>query len=149
MKLKQKKSRRAEAKTKMEDSDQIRQIQKRYNSIAMFIAIIIGLGLILAGKPWLGKGLILGTLFAVLNFVAMGLSLPYRLGVSRKKATAVSGLSILTRYVLLAIPLVMAIRMDQFNLAATICGLFMIQFLILTEHILRLYFPATSKKADF
>lgn len=133
----------------MEHHEQLRQTQKKYGSIAMFIAILVGLLFILLSKQPIGKGFILGTLFSVLNFTAMGISLPYRIGISRQKATVISGLSLLLRYVLLAVPLVIAIRMDQINLAAVICGLFMIQILILTEHVFKLYFPATPKRADF
>ncbi|MGM0451705.1 MAG: ATP synthase subunit I [Thermodesulfobacteriota bacterium] len=132
----------------MDPYEKIRQTQKKYGSLAMSVSLSVGLALILMAKQPLGKGFILGSIFSIVNFVAMGMTLPYRIGVSRKKATVVSGLSIFSRYIILAVPLFMAIRMDQFNLAATICGVFLIQFLIVAEQVLKLCFPATLKRAD-
>jgi hypothetical protein len=38
----------------------------------------------------------------------------------------------------MAIPLIVAAKFEQFNLAAAIIGLFMIQFVILAEHSIKL-----------
>ena len=39
------------------------------------------------------------------------------------------------RYLILAIPLVVAVKFEQFHLATTITGIFMVQFVILAEHL--------------
>ena len=105
----------------------------------MTIAIFVGFACILFGyKSW-GKGLILGSIFSVINFVLMGQSLPAAIQQSAKKSTIYSIRSIGFRYLLLAIPLFVAIRYPQFNLIAAIVGIFMIQIVILMEGI-RLYF---------
>lgn len=122
--------------TKMGSFEEIRATEKKYSSLALTISIFVGLGFILLSMKPVGKGLILGTLFAVFNFVLMGETLPGRLGVSEKKATLFSGVSILFRYALLAVPVVCAIKMDRFNLAATIVGLLMIQILMLVEQLM-------------
>ncbi|HSO67047.1 MAG TPA: ATP synthase subunit I [Desulfatirhabdiaceae bacterium] len=120
-------------------TDSIRQLQKRYGSRVMTIAIFVGFACILFGyKSW-GKGLILGSIFSVINFVLMGQSLPAAIQQSAKKSTIYSIRSIGFRYLLLAIPLFVAIRYPQFNLIAAIVGIFMIQIVILMEGI-RLYF---------
>jgi hypothetical protein len=120
-------------------TDAIRQLQKRYGSRVMTIAIFVGFACILFGyKSW-GKGLILGSIFSVINFVLMGQSLPAAIQQSAKKSTVYSIRSIGFRYLLLAIPLFVAIRYPQFNLIAAIVGIFMIQIVILMEGI-RLYF---------
>lgn len=92
---------------------------------------------ILAFKP-LGKGLILGALFSILNFIVIGETLPMRIGTTRRKSTGISMISLLGRYAMLAIPLVLAVNLDQFNLAATIFGLFMVQLVMLAEHVIYL-----------
>ena len=53
--------------------------------------------------------------------------------------------SIIFRYLLLAIPLIAAIKFEQFNLVAAILGIFMIQLVILAEHILTLI-PSIRRK---
>jgi hypothetical protein len=123
----------------------LRQTQKKYCSRAITTAIFVGFFLILAGYRTLGKGLILGTVFSVVNFILIGETLPMRIGRSKEKTFFLSLGSILLRYVLLAIPLIMAIKMDQFNLFAVIFGIFMIQFVIVTDHLFNLILSARKK----
>ena len=115
--------------------ESIRETQKKYCSRAMVIAIGIGLIFILAGQKPVGKGLILGALFSVVNFVLIGETLPLKFGKSRGKTFILSLVSILFRYVLLAVPIVLAIKLERFNVVSVILGIFMIQFVILSEHI--------------
>lgn len=126
--------------------EQIRQTQKKYCSLAMSIAIFAGLSFILFGLKPIGKGLILGTLFSVLNFILMGETLPMKIGINRNKAMGLSFLSILLRYGLLAFPIALSIKMPQFNMVATVCGLFMIQFVILLDSVARMIYFSTRKK---
>ena len=51
----------------------------------MIAAIIIGLVFIIAGQKPLGKGLILGTIFSVINFILIGETLPLRIGKTKGK----------------------------------------------------------------
>jgi hypothetical protein len=95
-------------------------------------------------KP-VGKGLILGAIFSVLNFILMGNSITLKLGRSKAKTISLSLGSILIRYLLLAIPLIAAVKVEQFNLVATILGIFIIQLVILAEHALTLI-PTMRKK---
>lgn len=104
----------------------------------MMAAIIIGLGLIIVGQKPMAKGLVLGTVFSVINFILIGEMLPLRIGKTRGKTFFFSLSSMLFRYVLLAIPLIVATKFRQFNLAATILGIFMIQVMILGQHVLKL-----------
>jgi len=46
----------------------------------------------------------------------------------------------------MAIPIIAAIKLEQFNIASTVFGLFMIQFVILTDEIIRLIYNSTQKK---
>jgi hypothetical protein len=112
----------------------IRQIQKKYCSRAITAAIFAGLFLILAGQKPMGKGLILGTFFSILNFILMGETLPLRIGKSKGKTFMLALGSIYFRYIILAIPLIMAIKFEQLNLFAAIFGIFLIQIVILADH---------------
>jgi hypothetical protein len=126
--------------------EQIKTIQKKYGSLAMLLALGVGIGLFLLGFTPMGKGLILGSIFSVANFILMAESLPSRVGVTRKKATVSSFLWILGRYGLLAVPLFVSMKMEQFNLWATVAGLFMIQMVILADGIISQIYFSTRKK---
>ena len=118
--------------------ESVRQTQKKYGSRAMIIAIIAGFFLILAGQRTIGKGLILGTVFSVINFVMIGQTLPLRLSRTKRKTFLFSLGSIVFRYTLLAVPLILAIKFEQFDLLAAICGIFMIQLVILVDYLLNI-----------
>ncbi len=126
--------------------EQIRNTQKKYCSIAITLAIFAGISFFLFGLKPIGKGLILGTIFSILNFILMGESLPMKIGQSKNKTMGLSFLSIFLRYGLMAIPIVAAIKLERFHIAATVCGLFMIQLVILTDEIIRLIYNSTQKK---
>jgi ATP synthase I chain len=124
----------------------LRETQKKYCSRAMTVAILAGFGLILAGQNALGKGLILGTLFSAINFVVMGETIPFKIGKSKRRALVFSLGSVLLRYLLMAVPVVLALKFEQFHLIAVICGLFLIQLVILAEHIALQLFSWPSKR---
>jgi len=112
-----------------------REVQKRYCSRAIAAAIALGGGLMIAGLPHLGKGLIAGALFSILNFVLMAESLSSRLGKSRRRASVVSFFWILPRYALMAVPLVLSLKFHLFHPVTAAIGLFAVQLVILAEHI--------------
>ena len=112
----------------------------------MLVAIIGGLLFIMAGQQSIGKGLVLGSIFSVINFVLMGETLPMRLAKSKGKTFSVALGSIFFRYLILAIPMVVAIKFDQFNIFATILGVFMIQLIILSHHLIAGVFPHLHKQ---
>ena len=118
--------------------ESIRETQKKYGSRVMVIAIIIGLSFILAGYKPVGKGLVLGAIFSVINFVMIGETLPLKLGKSGSKIFLLSIGSLFFRYALLAVPLIVAVKFDQFNLLAVIIGIFMIQITIMFDHLYKL-----------
>ena len=118
--------------------ESVSQTQKKYGSRAMVIAIIAGFILILAGLKPVGKGLVLGSIFSVINFVLIGQTLPMRLSQTKRKTFLLSLGSIFFRYALLAVPLIVAVKFDQFDLPAAIIGIFMIQLVILADYLLKL-----------
>ncbi|MFO7964411.1 MAG: ATP synthase subunit I [Desulfobacterales bacterium] len=114
----------------------VRTIQKKYCSRAMMFSICISLGFILLGEKAIGKGIVLGTLFSIINFVLIGEMLPARFAKGKRKTFFISLGSIFFRYLLLAIPIVPAVKYDTFNLYATVAALFSVQLMIIAEHIL-------------
>lgn len=110
-----------------------RQTQKKFCSRALIISILIGFGLILSGYKPLGKGLVLGTLFSVLNFILMGEMLAMQLASNKKSATLRSFGAICLRYALLAIPVIVAVKLDSIHVLGVIVGLFMIQLLLIFD----------------
>ena len=126
--------------------ESLRQTQKKYCSRAITAAIFVGLFLILAGQKPVGKGLILGTVFSIVNFILMAQMLPIRIGKSKNKTFFLSFGSIVLRYFLLAVPLVIAIKFDQYNFIAVVFGIFMIQFIILADHLFSLIASRREKQ---
>jgi len=111
----------------------------------MILAILFCLFFIMIGCKPIGKGLVLGTLFSIINFILMGETLPMRIGKSRRKTFLISICSMGFRYALLAVPLVLSIKVEQFSLFAVIAGIFMIQMVILTDHVFE-YVISTRRK---
>jgi hypothetical protein len=124
----------------------IKETQKKYCSRALMAAIFIGFALILAGYKPAAKGLILGGLFSIINFILIGESLPLRMGKSRRNAFMISAASILFRFLLMAVPLVVAIKYEPFNVFAVIPGLFLIQIVILVDHFITVLLPTHSSR---
>jgi hypothetical protein len=91
--------------------------------------------MIVAGQKDIGKGLVLGTFFSIVNFVLIGETLPARMGQAQKKVFLFSLGSILVRFALLAVPIVAGIKSSEVNLIAVVIGLFMVQIVLLGDHI--------------
>ena len=126
--------------------DAIRETQKKYCSRAMLAAIFVGLVFILTDQSAVGKGLILGTFFSIINFILLGEAIPLKAGKSRGKSFFFSLGSILFRFALMAIPLIIAIKSIKFNLFAVIGGIFMVQIIILADHIVQILFSTRSNQ---
>lgn len=103
----------------------------------MLAAIFVGLVFILMGQNAVAKGLILGTFFSIINFILMGEAIPLKAGKSRGKSFFFSLGSIFFRFTLMAIPLIIAIKSVKFHLFAVIGGIFMVQIIILADHIVQ------------
>ena len=124
-----------------------REALKRYCSRAMASAVLIGAVLIFGGLVTWGKGLIAGTLFSVLNFILMAEILPHHIGKTRRRAAAFSLGSILLRYSLMAVPMILALHYHLFHPAAAAIGLFFVQMVILTEHLLSSITSSPGRRA--
>ncbi len=101
----------------------------------MGAAVALGGFLILIGQQPVGKGFILGTIFSVINFIIIGETLPFRLGKTRGKTFLVALASIFFRFGVMAVPLILAVKFDQFSLFSVIFGIFTVQMVIIADHL--------------
>ncbi len=120
--------------------ESIRQTQKKYCSTAIMVAIFAGLFFIAGDQSAVGKGLILGTVFSIVNFILMGEIIPHKIGKTKGKMFGLSLGSIFFRYFIMAIPIIMAVKLEQFHLFSVIAGIFMVQLMILGDHALKVVF---------
>ncbi|MBW1984896.1 MAG: ATP synthase subunit I [Deltaproteobacteria bacterium] len=112
----------------------------------MTLAILISLGFILAGYKPIGKGLVLGTFFSIINFILMGETLSAKLGETAKKTFVIALGSIFFRYLLLAAPLIIGLKIDQINFFSVIAGIFSVQMVIVVDNLAVLIFSNRKKK---
>lgn len=113
----------------------VKHLQKKYGSVAMLIAIVLALALIMAGQKEMAKGLVLGAIFSVINFVLLGESLHLRLGDNRKSSALSFFFFMGLRFGLMTVPIVVAMYYDQYHIVTTIAGIFMVQVVMLAEAI--------------
>jgi hypothetical protein len=112
----------------------IYQMQRKICSRALMVAVVLAVIFILIEEKAIAKGLLLGTLFSILNFILVGKSVPLALGKARSKASLIGFGSIMARYVVLAIPLVVAIKSVSFSFVAVVVGIFAVQIVTLIEY---------------
>ena len=102
----------------------------------MLAGICLALLLILFHEKAFAKGLLLGTCFSCINFLILGRSITMTIGHSNPRAGLIAFTSMLTRYVILAVPLIVAIKSDSFNLVASIIGIFSVQVVTLVYYVI-------------
>ncbi len=124
--------------------DAVRDLRKKYCPAALFIAIMVAMVLIFAGHRELARGLILGTLFSIINFVLMGMSIQLRMQKTRRASTIAALLLVLMRFGFLAVPVVVALNYDKFHVVTAIVGLFMVQAVILADALRKMVVPGQS-----
>lgn len=118
------------------EENSIKKIQKRICSRAMLGALVVAFFFLVIGEKAVAKGLVLGTLFSVFNFILLGMTLPMTLGRSRAHASFIGFVSILLRYIILAIPLIVAFKSVSFNFVAAAIGIFAIQAVTLLDFVI-------------
>ncbi len=128
--------------------DEIKKTQKLYCNRAMFYAIGAALILIILGQKAIGKGVVLGALFSVLNFVIMGIFLGRQVadgGQNRVRVGARAFFSIFIRFAILAIPLIISAKTEDINFFGAVAGIFMVQISILFNNLVIGRFFKTRK----
>jgi hypothetical protein len=117
--------------------EEVRKTQKLYCNKAMFYAISAAFILIIIGHKDIAKGIILGALFSVLNFVIMGIFLNRQIAnaQNRVRVSSMAFLSIFLRYAILAIPLVISQLTESIHFLGSAIGIFMVQISILFNNL--------------
>ena len=118
--------------------DEVRQLQKRYCSRALTVAIAVWVIFYIVSMASIGKGFLLGTLFSIFNFILMGQALPLQTLKSKRKTFFISIGSVFFRYIVLAFPIYLGIKTDRFNLYSVVIGIFSVQLIILLDHFMKL-----------
>ena len=115
--------------------NEIRELQKRICSWALLSALVVAVFFLLFQEKAVAKGLVLGTCFSILNFLLLSKSIPMTLGQSRPRASAIGLASMLSRYVVLSVPLVFALKSASFDFVAVVVGIFAVQIVLLVDSI--------------
>ena len=119
-----------------EQRNEVKRVQKRLCSRAIWSALIIAIVFICIHENAWAKGLLLGTLFSITNFILLGKTIPITLGHSRSRSGLIGFASILIRFSLLAIPMVVAIKSSSFDFVAVVAGIFSVQIVTLVDFII-------------
>jgi uncharacterized membrane protein len=106
--------------------DTLNRFQRRIARQTFSVFVVLGLILLLVGYKPIAKGLVLGALFSVFNFILMARALPHQVGFEHRRATVFASFSIFLRLGLLAVPLIIAMKWDAFHWVAVAVGLFAI-----------------------
>jgi len=112
------------------------EIQWRICCFAITSALVVAVFFLLFHEKAIAKGLLLGTCFSIINFILLGKSIPMTLGQSRSKAGFIGLTSILFRFVILAIPMIVAIKSTSFHFVAVVVGIFSVQVVTLVDYII-------------
>lgn len=110
------------------------RFQKEISTQAVITAIIIATACLAIGLRPIAKGVLLGAVFSVLNFIMIAVSLPMRIDKGRGKRFLICLGSLWVRYALMAVPLVVAFNHESFDFFAAAAGLFAVQAVILVRH---------------
>lgn len=115
---------------------ELAQLQRRISFLAFSFSLAFALIFMFVGRMDVAKGLLLGTCFSIMNFFLMGKSLPMILMKSRAGASLVGLGSIFSRYLILAVPLIVAIKSPSFSFVAVVVGIFSVQIVTLFDYVL-------------
>jgi hypothetical protein len=107
--------------------EQLIKFKKAIISLIIIIAAVAAAAALALGAVSTAKGLVLGSLFSLLNFLIMAIQTPGRIGQSRRAATVSSGSGLFLRLAIMAVAPYVAIQVPAISLPATVAGLFNLQ----------------------
>ncbi|MBW1973987.1 MAG: ATP synthase subunit I [Deltaproteobacteria bacterium] len=117
-----------------------RRFHTRLSRQAFLVVVVLGLLFFVLGFKNVGRGLVLGGLFSIANFIVMAHLLPLQIGLQKKKTTVVAFASFTGRLFFLAFPIVVGFESDRFNVVSVIIGLFAVQFFIFLDRLVLIRF---------
>ena len=110
--------------------------RRRLSRAVFTSSVLVALCMYLVGYAGVARGLVLGSLFSVLNFAVMAQFLPYQVKMgSRRKAFGIALGSLIARLALMGIPLVVALKTESFNFWAVAAGLFTVPAAVVVDNI--------------
>ena len=112
----------------------IKRLQRRYGGGALTTAAVLGGAVYLAGYPAVARGLVLGTLFSAVNFLLLGNAVGRNL-TERPRGRVGPLFNRWGRYLLWAVPVILAVKWPSVDLPATIAGVFMVPLLIVLDSV--------------
>ena len=115
------------------NKNEVSELKKRTCSYALKAAIVVAVVFLILQENAIAKGLLLGTLCSIVNFMLLGISVPMAVGQTRNRAALIGLFSILIRYILLAIPLILGIKLASISFIAVIVGIFAVQIVALID----------------
>ncbi|UCG14742.1 MAG: ATP synthase subunit I, partial [Deltaproteobacteria bacterium] len=99
-------------------------LQKALIKKALLISLAVSCVFLILNLKSAAKGVALGSIFSVVEFKLMALRLQRRLGLGVR---ARDYFGLVGRFILLGIPLVVAIKVPSINFAATVGGIFVVK----------------------
>ena len=115
---------------------EVSELKKRICIKVLILTIMVAIFLLILNERSIVKGLALGSLFSIINFLLLGESIPLALGKTRFKAGMIGFASIVIRLSVLAFPLLVGLKSPSFNFAAVVAGIFSVQIVTLVEYII-------------
>ena len=103
-------------------------LQKALIKKALLISLAVACICLVSNQKAAAKGISLGAVFGVADFKLMALLLPRRLA---RQSRITFYLSLICRFVLLSVPLILALKLPSFNFAATVVGLLLMKAAVL------------------
>ena len=100
------------------------KLQRTLTKNTLFLALATACICLAFNQKAAAKGVALGSIFSVAEFKLMALLLPRRL-VGQSRISVYLGL--ICRFVLLSIPLILALKLPSINFAATVVGLLLMK----------------------
>ncbi len=125
---------------------ELKEFKSKICSGTLLFGTVISIFFFLLNYSSISKGFLLGTCFSIINFVLLSAFMPLSWGKGRKSASAIYMASIFLRYAILAIPIIISIKSIEFDLMATIIGIFSIQIFIFGYFVL--FKPLLEKKCS-
>lgn len=110
---------------------------RRRIRLALLLAVAAAFILVLAGYRSEAKGLALGGLFSIINFLLLSRTIPAAVARRDRSGRSLAGLWIFGRLAVMAVPLFAAVKLEMFNLPATVIGLFIVQVTMLAEPVVK------------
>jgi len=115
---------------------EVSEVKKRICIKVLLWTLVVAIFFILFNERSIVKGLALGSLFSIINFLLLGESIPLALGKTRIKAGVIGLASIIIRFSVLAFPLFVGLKSPSFNFPAVVAGIFSVQIVTLVEYII-------------